>query len=83
MRILEFDPKTFPDDLRILREDAGLTQMQLGNRCSTCGTGAIANYEQGKCYPRVDSLIEIAKILKIDEIRIYTHTRVPRRRRHG
>lgn len=83
MRILEFNPKTFPNDLRILREDAGLTQIQLGNRCSTCAGGAIAHYEQGKCYPRIDSLIEIAKILKIDEVRIDTSVRVPKRRRQG
>ena len=83
MKILEFNPKTFPNDLRVLREDAGLTQLQLGNRCSTCSVGAISHYEQGLSYPRMDSLMEIAKILGIDEVRIDTHARVPKRRRRG
>ena len=72
MKIWEVDARNFAHDLRELRMDAQLTQKQLADRLNHVSLNGIKNWEQGVCLPNLASLIEIAQILKVDEIRIDT-----------
>lgn len=72
MKIWEFEARSFGDTLRELREDKNLTQMELGKKCCGIAQSTIKNYENAKVLPTLRSLIEIAHVLGIDEVRIDT-----------
>lgn len=72
MRILEFDSQTFGDVLREFREDKGWTQKQLSEKLRYIGVSSVKNYEQGVSLPTLAGLMNIARALDIDEIRIDT-----------
>ena len=72
MRILEFDSHTFGDVVRELREDKGWTQKQFSEKLRYIGVSSVKNYEQGVLLPTLAGLMDIARALDIDEIRIDT-----------
>lgn len=72
MKIWEVDARNFAHDIKELRLDAQLTQIQLANRLHKVSTSSIKNWEQGVSLPNLATLIEIAQVLKVDEIRVDT-----------
>lgn len=72
MRILEFDSQTFGDVVRELRENKGWTQKELSEKLRYIGVSSVNNYEQGVSLPTLSGLMNIARALGIDEIRIDT-----------
>lgn len=72
MRIFEFDSQTFGDVLQELRENKGWTQKQLSEKLRYIGVSSVKNYEQGVSLPTLAGLMNIARVLDIDEIRIDT-----------
>lgn len=72
MKIWEFDSLTYGETLRNLRLDKNLTRAQLAEMTRHCSTSTISNYEQYAVLPTVRGLMEIAKALGVDEIRIDT-----------
>lgn len=53
------------DKLKNIRELRGLTQQDLANKVGL-SRNTIVNFESGKRLPRVDDLVRIAKVLKVD-----------------
>mgnify|MGYP002523172991 CR=1 FL=1 len=72
MKIWEVDARSFAHDIKELRLDAQLTQKDLANRLHKVSVSGIKNWEQEVSLPNLATLIEIAKVFKIDEIRIDT-----------
>lgn len=72
MKIWEFEARSFGDTLRELREDMNLTQAELGKKCRGVAQSTIKDYENAGALPTMRSLMEIAKVLKVDEVRIDT-----------
>lgn len=72
MKIWEVDARNFAHDFKELRLDSQLTQKELANRLHKVSQSAVANWEQEVSLPNLATLIEIAKIFKVDEIRIDT-----------
>lgn len=70
MKILEFDSQTFGEVLREMREEKNWTQKELSEKLKYIGVSSIKNYEQGVALPSLAGLMNIAKALGIDEIRI-------------
>jgi transcriptional regulator with XRE-family HTH domain len=56
---------TFRDELKRLREKAGLTQESLAQRAGT-SVGNVRNYEQGIRIPSFPGVIKLAKALGVD-----------------
>jgi transcriptional regulator with XRE-family HTH domain/methylmalonyl-CoA mutase cobalamin-binding subunit len=54
----------FGNNLKFYRQNSGLTQAQLAERCGT-GQVSIAHYERGSRFPGEQNLIAIARSLKI------------------
>lgn len=75
MRIWECNPMRFGEELKAIREDAGLTQTELMARIHHCKLSTLKNWEQGVCLPNAAMIIEICKALKIDEFRMSTEKR--------
>lgn len=71
MKVLEFNAITFGPAIVKLRKELGLNQQEFAKRAhvSMC---SVVNYENGISLPRLDSLIDMARVLGIDEIRIDT-----------
>jgi transcriptional regulator with XRE-family HTH domain len=55
---------TFQDELKRLRDKAGLTQESLAQRAEI-SVGNIRNYEQGASLPSFPSVVKIAKALGV------------------
>lgn len=55
----------FPDRLAQLRGAAGLTRLQLGTRLGGMDPSQIARWETGQTAPRLDSLVKLARTLKV------------------
>lgn len=72
MKIWEFEARSFGDVLRELREDMNLTQMELAKKCRGVALTTIKDYENAGALPTMRNLMELAKVLKVDEIRIDT-----------
>lgn len=72
MKIWEVDARNFAYDIKELRLDAQLTQKELANRLHKVSVSGVKNWEQGVSLPNLASLIEVAQVLKVDEIRIDT-----------
>ena len=70
MWIWEINPRTFGDDLREMRLDKQWTQKELASRMMNYGVASVINWESGKTHPNMTALLELARIFKIDEIRI-------------
>lgn len=79
MKIWELNPLEFDNELKALREDKHMTQADLASRIEHCSISTIRDYERGYCLPNTKLLIEIAKALGIDEIRIDTSRSYQRR----
>ena len=75
MRIWEINPMTFGDDLREMRMDMRLTQQEFADRIKNVSKQTIASIEQGKVLPNLAVLLEMAKVFKVDEIRVDTSER--------
>lgn len=71
MVICEFDIKTFGHVIRERRLDMQLTQKQAATLAGV-SEATIMTLENGERYPMLDSVLKIAKALKIDELRIDT-----------
>lgn len=71
MIIWEFDAATCADTLKQLRLDNQLTQKKLAELANV-NVNTIFNYESGGRLPHFPQLLKIAKVLKVDEIRIDT-----------
>lgn len=71
MTILEFNSYNFGHDLKLLREERRLTQTQLAKRAKL-NINSVQNYESGYRLPKLEILIDIARVLGVDEIRIDT-----------
>lgn len=56
-------PYKFPEGLRALREERGLSQEELRNRCGFKSRSTIFQYETGERYPRANELKKLAKHL--------------------
>jgi transcriptional regulator with XRE-family HTH domain len=56
---------TFRDELKRLREKAGLTQEGLAQKIGT-SVGNIRNYEQGISLPSFPGVVKLAKALSVD-----------------
>lgn len=54
----------FAANLRRLREAAGLTQMQLGNRCDM-DNSVISRYERGERDPQLEAIAALARGLGV------------------
>ncbi len=72
MKIWEFDSITYGETLKCLRLDKNLSQAELAEMTRHCKVSTIKNYEQYAAMPTVRGLLEIAKALGVDEIRIDT-----------
>ena len=70
MKILEFDSQTFGTAVRELREDKGWTQKEFAERLKYISVSSVKNYEQGIALPSLAGLMNIAKALGVDEVRI-------------
>lgn len=57
---------TFADRLRVLREQRGLTQQEAAEAIGT-GLRNYSNYENGKSFPSLPKLSEIARSLNVSE----------------
>ena len=55
----------FSEKLKTLRIEADLTQSELANKLFLTRQ-AISNYEQGRCYPSIDTLVEMCKLFNTD-----------------
>lgn len=55
----------FGCNLRRFREAAGLTQMQLGNRCDM-DMAEISRHERGLRDPRLNTIVRLAEGLQLD-----------------
>lgn len=71
MTIWEFNSYNFGHDLKLLREERRLTQTQLAKRAKL-NINSVQNYESGYRLPKLEILIDIARVLGVDEIRIDT-----------
>lgn len=71
MKVYEMNPLDFENELRELREDKNLTQVEL-SKIVHLSVSTLKNYERGICLPNTKDLINIAMALGIDEIRIDT-----------
>ena len=71
MTIWEFNSYNFGHDLKLLREERRLTQTQLAKRAKI-NINSVQNYESGYRLPKLEILIDIARVLGVDEIRIDT-----------
>ena len=58
----------FSEKLKTLRIEADLTQSELADKLFLTRQ-AISNYEQGRCYPSIDTLVEMCK-LRSEERRV-------------
>lgn len=56
---------TFPERLRSLRDEAGLTRLQLGVLLDGTDPSQIARWESGKTAPQLDALIALAQVLEV------------------
>lgn len=54
----------FPHKLKTLREDAQLTQLQLGRMCGIAGS-KLSNYERGREMPSLDTFRELCIELNV------------------
>lgn len=79
MKVWEMNPLEFDTELRELREDKNLTQAELAKAINHCSHSTIKDYERGYCLPNTRLLIDIARALGIDEIRIDTSRSYERR----
>ena len=70
MKIWEFEARTFGDTLRALREDKNMTRKELAERLKYTSASSINNYEQGVTLPTLAGLMNLARVLGVDEIRI-------------
>ncbi len=68
------DPHSLGGQLRRLREEAGLTQTELGNAVGL-PQARISEYERNTHKPNEDLIIEIAKVLNVSPGRLYEATR--------
>jgi len=75
MKIWEVNAENFGEELRELRLDARLTQQQLADKMYRVSINGIKNWEQGVALPNLASLLELAQILRVDEIRIDSSSR--------
>lgn len=71
MTIWKFNSYNFGHDLKLLREERRLTQTQLAKRAKL-NINSVQNYESGYRLPKLEILIDIARVLGVDEIRIDT-----------
>lgn len=71
MTIWEFNSYSFGHDLKLLREERRLTQTQLAKRAKL-NINSVQNYESGYRLPKLEILIDLARVLGVDEIRIDT-----------
>lgn len=71
MKIWELDPNEFGDQLRDIRLDKQMSQIDLGKR-SGCPVSRIGTAERGCSTPDLAQLVSIARVFGIDEIRIDT-----------
>ena len=55
---------SFPEKLKALRLENGLTQDELGEKLSLSRT-SISNYEHGKFEPDINTIIAISDLFKI------------------
>lgn len=55
----------FGTNLRRLREAAGLTQMELGNRCQMQNSSVISRYERGQRDPQLEMIAALAQGLGV------------------
>lgn len=72
MKIWEFEARSFGDVLRELREDMNLTQMELAKKCRGVAQSTIKDYENAGALPTLRTLMELARVLEVDEVRIDT-----------
>ncbi len=70
MKIWEIDPLTFGETLRDMRCMKQMTQKELADRIHGSSLASIVNWEHGVSLPNLASLIELAKVFKVDEIRV-------------
>lgn len=70
MKVWEFDCFTFADTLRQLRLDKNMTQEELAKKLWYCSISTVKNYEAGVALPTTAKLIELCRVLGVDEIRI-------------
>ena len=54
----------FNERLKLLRNELGITQKELGQRIGV-GRTTISEYESGKIVPKQDGLIELAKVFNV------------------
>lgn len=54
----------FSERLKIMRTEAGLTQEQLAEKLYV-SRQAVSNWEQGRGYPSIDMLVQIAKLFNV------------------
>lgn len=71
MTIWEFNSYNFGHDLKLLREERRLTQTQLAKKAKL-NINSVQNYESGYRLPKLEILIDLARVLGVDEIRIDT-----------
>lgn len=69
MKIWNYGKEEFPKALRTLREETGMSQLELSSE-SGLDQAAISRYELGERTPSMTSLLKIASALEVDEIRI-------------
>lgn len=65
----------FPDRLRRVRKDAGLTQQELAAR-SGVAQGQISNYEKRRRWPSAAAVVRLAAALGVSTDRLLTGKRV-------
>ena len=70
MKVWEIDPKTFGEDLRNMRLDKQMTQADLAKQLHKVGVSSINNWEYSLCLPNLATLLDIAAVFGIDEIRV-------------
>ncbi len=61
----EIDKKKFPDTLKKYRLVRGYTQAKLAEKIGVLNT-TISNYEKGVSLPDMETIVKIARILKVD-----------------